>query len=52
MKVCIFNVDKFVKNRSHMGQSIQEWTKENLWKAAFIIIEGIWSTSLPHVSKL
>ena len=27
----------------YMGQSIQEWTKYNLWKEAFNKIEGIWS---------
>ena len=26
-----------------MGQSIQEWTKQNLWKTAFKMFEGIWS---------
>ena len=26
-----------------MGQSIQEWTKQNLWKTAFKKIEEIWS---------
>ena len=26
-----------------MGQSIQEWTKQNLWKTAFKKIEVIWS---------
>ena len=25
-----------------MGQSIQEWTKRNLWKKAFKKFEGIW----------
>ena len=27
-----------------MGQSIQEWTKQNLWKKAFKKFEVIWST--------
>ena len=26
-----------------MGKSIQEWTTQNLWKAAFKIFEMIWS---------
>ena len=26
-----------------MGQSIKEWTKQNLWKTAFKIFEGVWS---------
>ena len=26
-----------------MGQSIQEWTKQNFWKIAFNKIEGVWS---------
>ena len=26
-----------------MGQSIQEWTKENLWKTAFKKLERVWS---------
>ena len=28
-----------------MGQSIQEWTKEHLWKTAFKKIEGMSSTN-------
>ena len=28
-----------------MGQSIQEWTKKNLWKTAFKKFERIWSAS-------
>ena len=27
----------------HLEQSIQEWTKQNLWKTAFKKYEGIWS---------
>ena len=27
----------------HMGQGIQEWTKQNLWKTAFKKLEVIWS---------
>ena len=27
----------------YMGLSIQEWTKENLWKTAFKKFEGTWS---------
>ena len=27
----------------YMRQSIQEWTKKNLWKVAFKKFEGIWS---------
>ena len=29
-----------------MGQSIQEWTKENLWKIAFKKIDGLAAVSL------
>ena len=29
-------------NEHKMGQSIQEWTKENLWKTAFQKFEVIW----------
>ena len=29
----------------NMGQSIQEWTKSNLWKTAFRKFEGVWSVS-------
>ena len=28
-----------------MGQSIQEWTKKNLWKIAFKKFERVWSVS-------
>ena len=28
---------------SQMGKSIQEWTKQNLWKTAFKKFEGVWS---------
>ena len=27
-----------------MRQSVQEWTKQNWWKAAFKKFEGVWST--------
>ena len=27
----------------HLGQGIQERTKENLWKTAFKNVEGVWS---------
>ena len=32
----------------HMGQSFQEWTKQNLWKTAFKRFEGVWSTLRFH----
>ena len=34
-----------------MRQSIQEWTKESLWKTAFKKSEGIWSAKgcLPQI---
>ena len=36
----------------HMEQSIQEWTKQNLWKTAFKQFEEIWSTwSRPYPFK-
>ena len=28
---------------AYLGQSIQEWTKENLWQTAFKKFEGVWS---------
>ena len=31
------------KMLAYMGESIQEWTKQNLWKAAFKSFEGVWS---------
>ena len=31
--------------KGDMGQSIQEWTKLNLWKTAFKIFEGIMSST-------
>ena len=30
-------------SEEEMGQNIQEWTKQNLWKTAFKKFEGIWS---------
>ena len=33
-----------------MGQSIQEWTKKNLWKTAFKKFEKIWSASYVRLS--
>ena len=36
-----------------MGQSIQEWTKQDLWKTVFKKFEGMWSASAePVVRKL
>ena len=34
---------KFCLNILYMGQGIQEWTKEKLWKTAFKKFEVIWS---------
>ena len=31
-----------------MGQGIQEWTKQNLWKAAFKKFEVIWSAEVQN----
>ena len=31
------------KMLAYMGESIQEWTKQNLWKAAFKSFGGVWS---------
>ena len=31
----------------HMGQSIQKWAKENLWKTAFKKFEGVWADHTP-----
>ena len=46
---------------AYIGESIQEWTKKNLWKAAFKNIEGGWPAldrsfgsfinTLPHMYK-
>ena len=44
-----FSTDSFMslkfghKKHGHLGQVIQEWTKENLWKTAFKKFEVIWS---------
>ena len=36
--------DTFTKTAMlHMKQSIQEWTKQNLWKTAFKKFKGVWS---------
>ena len=32
-----------MSQNGHMGQGIQEWTKQNLWKTAFKKFEAIWS---------
>ena len=37
------NVIELQYDYDQMGQSIQEWTKQNLWKTAFKKIEVIWS---------
>ena len=31
-----------------MGQSIQEWTKYNLWKTAFKKFEEVWSAQADY----
>ena len=36
---------KVVASSSLLGKSIQEWTKQILWKTAFKIFQGIWSAS-------
>ena len=35
-----------------MGQSIQEWTRWNLWKTAFKKFEVMWSASRPYHFKI
>ena len=35
----------------YMGQSIQEWTKYNLWKTTFKKIEAICSASADHITS-
>ena len=34
-----------------MGQSIQEWTKENLWKTSFKKFEVIWSAEADYITS-
>ena len=34
-----------------MGQSIQEWTKWNLWKTAFKKFKVIWSAQADHITS-
>ena len=36
---------KQLSNTKKIGQSIQEWTKQHLWKTAFKKFEVIWSAS-------
>ena len=38
-ELLIFSEEKLLQ----LGQSIQEWTKWDLWKTAFKKFEGIWS---------
>ena len=33
----------------HLGQSIQGWTKQNIWKTTFKKFEGIWSAKADHI---
>ena len=35
-----------------MGQSIQEWTKQYLWKTAFKKFEAIWSAQAGNVNAI
>ena len=34
-----------------MGQIIQEWSKQNLWKTAFKKFELIWSAQADHITS-
>ena len=34
-----------------MRQSIHEWTKKNLWNAAFEKFKGIWSVLTDHITS-
>ena len=34
----------------HLGQSIQGWTKQNIWKTTFKKFEGIWSAKADHIT--
>ena len=36
---------------SYMRQSIQEWTKENLWNITFKIFEVMWSAGADHITS-
>ena len=36
----------------HVGQSIQEWTKLNLWKTTFKRAEVIWSAYTNHITSI
>ena len=40
----IFKTLKLFNILERMRQSIQEWTKQNLWKIAFKKFDEIWST--------
>ena len=39
------DIFKYIKKNhgKEMGKSIQEWTKQNLWKTEFKKFEGVWS---------
>ena len=39
------NSASFISCRHHLGQNIQDWTKQNLMKTAFKKFERVWSTS-------
>ena len=36
----------------HMGQSIQKWTKQNLWKTAFKKSEMLWPAEENHINSI
>ena len=44
-------VKTMFQDENNMGQGIQEWTKQNLWKTAFKKFEVIWSAKgcLPQI---
>ena len=39
----IYWINSMETEEEQMGQSIQEWTKKNLWKTVFKKFEGTWS---------
>ena len=48
LRCFIWCLPKCSKYNDHLGQSIQDWTKYNLWKTVFKKIEGIWSAEADH----
>ena len=45
------NLELYWKILENIGQGIQEWTEQNLWKIAFKMFEVIWSAYEHHITS-